>query len=734
MVRWRGPVFESMAVAEQGKWCRSMMVQMTPMAARSAAERYIADLMCECQAIAAIFEPNGCGLEIPEVEDKQVSAAMEDKEENRGEVTSEDKASPELSLLSSMQDQPLSTGNLDKDKVAAWLQGARIPTGLNKAECPFLKPAAGSQLSPPPSSLRGGLGHIFRSPVSPSTEGPSPPVSFCEHSQSSRPSRPLTAPCSGRAEACRPRSPDALSANEMLQKSSIGGAAAFFWGSRNADGGLAQREYDGDKPTMSGDHRESETHRLRRLLDPRCRRVPDGFQPDLRQPVQPEAPYHGPSANFRQRLYGPCPASQEVVCPLHAGGRSSPSRPSSAPSGVGQRGPWGHHKQADVPTRGDAAATSKETVPADSRRMVKTSYSKHTAPGLMKLQIRPRAYIKGAKSNFEKWQEKDVVNQASRMSYMRRHMHDMRESMVHGSREHPGQKFAQELRAVYHNQIAKANKFNTMNRDEAYISVAELRKLAFAKGMSMDDVYLVREVFESYDQDRSGSLDIKEFDQAVSKLLLMQLGEEASLERIESLTSWHWWDSDVDKTGAISFKEFLNWYASNGFNQEMLTSENHKEIRKMAQQHDIKEETVETIKKIFDSCDEDGSGEVGPDEFKHILHKCLKVPQGGWVPPSRVQYFWSQIDLDGSGEISFPEFFRWWLRYFDEEEFFFPTKDEETGLTEAPFESFYKHVRRIGYEYLDPPAYDPDEAEDTPSEEELFPQDMFSHLRHISKR
>merc|ERR1719498_536742 len=130
-----------------------------------------------------------------------------------------------------------------------------MPTGLNKATCPFLKPAAdsparaGSQRSPTSPSPRGGLGHIFRSPVSPATEGPSPPVSFCEHSQSSRPSRPLTAPCSGRAEESRPRSPGALSANEMLQKSSIGGAAAFFWGNRNADGGLAHREYDGDKPT-----------------------------------------------------------------------------------------------------------------------------------------------------------------------------------------------------------------------------------------------------------------------------------------------------------------------------------------------------------------------------------------------------------------------------------------------------------------------------------------------------
>merc|ERR1719345_728901 len=121
----------------------------------------------------------------------------------------------------------------------------------------------------------------------------------------------------------------------------------------------------------------------------------------------------------------------------------------------------------------------------------------------------------------------------------------------------------------------------------------------------MDDVLLVKDVFENFDIDCSGCLDLNEFDGAVAMLLEYQLGEEASAERIESLSAWRWWDTEIDKTGAIGFREFLKWYSCNAFSEDLMTTEEQKELRDMARTFNVKLIDVERIKAIFDSCDAD---------------------------------------------------------------------------------------------------------------------------------
>lgn len=261
---------------------------------------------------------------------------------------------------------------------------------------------------------------------------------------------------------------------------------------------------------------------------------------------------------------------------------------------------------------------------------------------------------------------------------------------------------------------------------EGSVTVPELQKLAIDLKMSMDDVFLVKEVFESYDTDCSGTLSTSEFGCAVSKILRMQLGEEATVERVDSLTGWHWWNSDVDTTGAIAFGEFLGWYASNGFNEELMTSENQRELRKIAKAYGVSVTDVEDIKAQFDACDTDQSGEVEFDEFENILHRCLKVPENAGIPPSRVRYFWAQIDTDGSGNINFHEFFRWWLKYFPPAKRKPDVEQTETCAPDAPFEAFYKQVRRMGN--LDPPPY-PDSKRAEPEEnEDGIAQTIFGHI------
>merc|ERR1711862_274311 len=167
-----------------------------------------------------------------------------------------------------------------------------------------------------------------------------------------------------------------------------------------------------------------------------------------------------------------------------------------------------------------------------------------------------------------------------------------------------------------------------------------------------------------------------------------------------AMCDWYWWDGDKDKSGTIDFKEFLHWYSSNGFNEELLLTKDERNVREIAKAWGVSADYADRIKKEFDLCDKDQSGDVTMDEFTEILHKCLKVPSSCGIPPSRIKYFWSQIDTDGSGKITFAEFFAWWLKYFDPEQ----------KNAEMPFEAFYKQVRRIGACHLDPPAYQPCQA------------------------
>lgn len=227
--------------------------------------------------------------------------------------------------------------------------------------------------------------------------------------------------------------------------------------------------------------------------------------------------------------------------------------------------------------------------------------------------------------------------------------------------------------------------------------------------MSIEDVRLVKKVFDGFDKDGSDSLDVDEFEQAVVKLLQLQLMDPSqAVERAKGASSWCWFDADEDTSGTISFREFLKWYCSNGFKEDLLLTETERWLRQMAKKYGVSTDSVDSIKHWFDTYDVDHSGQIDLEEFGLVLHKALKVPPHLELPLTRVHHFWKEIDADGSGSANFEEFLQWWLRYFS------------TGTTDAqelPFETLYRQVRRMGAKYMDPPAY-PSLSSLTPNGEE----------------
>lgn len=247
----------------------------------------------------------------------------------------------------------------------------------------------------------------------------------------------------------------------------------------------------------------------------------------------------------------------------------------------------------------------------------------------------------------------------------------------------------------------KSSKENTARPPSTELGRWELHQVARELQMSIDDVLLVKNVFDSFDEDRSGSLDITELGQAVTRLLQVQHRDPTlSTERVKAMCEWYWWDGgkSKDDAGTISFMEFLKWYSSNGFSEDLLLTASERWLRGLAKKYGQTPEYVEVIKRCFDLYDEDGSGTVEFQEFRLILHKVLRVPSHLELPPSRIQYFWTEIDTDGSGSVEFEEFISWWLRYFDE-------RDQHRSAVAMPFEVFYKQIRRMGPQHHDPPAY-----------------------------
>jgi len=60
----------------------------------------------------------------------------------------------------------------------------------------------------------------------------------------------------------------------------------------------------------------------------------------------------------------------------------------------------------------------------------------------------------------------------------------------------------------------------------------------------------------------------------------------------------------------------------------------------------------------------------------------LKAKSVEDVSEDRASRFWQEIDIDGSGEVDFPEFVAWFVKYFNPDE-------EEMDMTRGPVGKFY---------------------------------------------
>eukprot|EP00746_Dinoflagellata_sp_MGD_P148885 gnl/MRDRNA2_/MRDRNA2_81021_c0_seq7.p1 gnl/MRDRNA2_/MRDRNA2_81021_c0~~gnl/MRDRNA2_/MRDRNA2_81021_c0_seq7.p1 ORF type:complete len:484 (-),score=83.84 gnl/MRDRNA2_/MRDRNA2_81021_c0_seq7:410-1861(-) len=180
----------------------------------------------------------------------------------------------------------------------------------------------------------------------------------------------------------------------------------------------------------------------------------------------------------------------------------------------------------------------------------------------------------------------------------------------------------------------------------------------------------------------NGSLGYSSFGEIVQHIMNITkqvLSKEEMQKKIDAC----WREADRNFNGKVEFDEFAIWYSSWGFQQELLLSPQKIRTRDFAKKYSLSYADVDAVYTKFQHFDEDKSGLIEFGEFKKLLYKLLKVPRGQDLPANRLNFFWKEIDIDGSGTVCMDEFLQWYAKYFD----------VKGNSDVSPIEQFYQSVR-----------------------------------------
>lgn len=141
-------------------------------------------------------------------------------------------------------------------------------------------------------------------------------------------------------------------------------------------------------------------------------------------------------------------------------------------------------------------------------------------------------------------------------------------------------------------------------------------------GLTQQKKQEIKEAFELFDTDGSGTIDAKELNVA-----MRALGFEMTDEQIDQMIR----DVDKDGSGAIDFDEFVH----------MMTAK--------IGERDSKEE----LTKAFRIIDQDNKGRISAADIERIAKEVNES-----FTPREIREMIQDADLDGDGEVDMEEFMR----------------------------------------------------------------------------
>uniref|UniRef100_A0A3Q3VXX3 EF-hand domain-containing protein n=1 Tax=Mola mola TaxID=94237 RepID=A0A3Q3VXX3_MOLML len=132
----------------------------------------------------------------------------------------------------------------------------------------------------------------------------------------------------------------------------------------------------------------------------------------------------------------------------------------------------------------------------------------------------------------------------------------------------------------------------------------------------------IKEAFDLFDTDGTGTIDVKEL-----KVAMRALGFEPKKEEIKKMIA----DIDKEGSGTIDFTDFLNMMTEKDSKEEVMKAFrlfdddctgkiSFKNLKRVAKE--LGENlTDEELQEMIDEADRDGDGEVNEQEFLRIMKK-----------------------------------------------------------------------------------------------------------------
>merc|ERR1711871_1338348 len=149
------------------------------------------------------------------------------------------------------------------------------------------------------------------------------------------------------------------------------------------------------------------------------------------------------------------------------------------------------------------------------------------------------------------------------------------------------------------------------------------RSPAKPKGLTDDQIQEIREAFDLFDTDGSGTIDAKEL-----KVAMRALGLDAKKDEIRRMIN----DIGKDGSGTIDFNEFPNMMTARMgdrdsreeiikvFDDDETGKISFKNLKRVAQELG-ENMTDEELQEMIDEADRDGDGEVNEEEFFRIMKR-----------------------------------------------------------------------------------------------------------------
>ncbi|KAM4841103.1 centrin-1 [Thomomys bottae] len=163
---------------------------------------------------------------------------------------------------------------------------------------------------------------------------------------------------------------------------------------------------------------------------------------------------------------------------------------------------------------------------------------------------------------------------------------------------------------------------SNFRKSTAASSTGQKRKVGPKPELTEDQKQEVREAFDLFDADGSGTIDVKEL-----KVAMRALGFEPRKEEMKKMIS----EVDKEGTGKISFNDFL----------AVMT-------QKMAEK-----DTKEEILKAFRLFDDDETGKISFKNLKRVANEL-----GENLTDEELQEMIDEADRDGDGEVNEEEFLK----------------------------------------------------------------------------